>query len=153
MTGEFAIAVHALVYLNHKGCCLSSEELAKNVCTNPARIRMVMGKLKAAGLVATKEGSSGGYSFTGDPGAVTLLDVSEAVNARFIGPAWRSGDMDMECLIASGMANIMDGIYSDMEKQCRRHLRDITVGDIDGMIFKNKKTLTTQGDSIYFKVK
>lgn len=29
MTGEFAIAVHAIVYLNHKRSYLSSEALAK----------------------------------------------------------------------------------------------------------------------------
>ena len=31
MTSEFAIAVHALVYLNHKQETLASEELAKNI--------------------------------------------------------------------------------------------------------------------------
>ncbi|MFR5902988.1 MAG: transcriptional regulator, partial [Neglectibacter timonensis] len=35
MTSEFTIAVHALVYLNHKAQLLSSEALAKNICTNP----------------------------------------------------------------------------------------------------------------------
>ena len=61
MTGEFAIAVHALVYLNHKKEVLSSDELAANVCTNPARVRKVMAKLKKAGLLSTKEGAEGGY--------------------------------------------------------------------------------------------
>ena len=42
MTSEFAIAVHALVFLNHKGETLSSDALADNVCTNPARVRKVM---------------------------------------------------------------------------------------------------------------
>ena len=46
MTSEFAIAVHALVYLNHKGETVSSEALAENICTNPARVRKVMAKLK-----------------------------------------------------------------------------------------------------------
>ena len=35
MTSEFAIAVHALMFLEHKGIVISSEELAKNVCTQP----------------------------------------------------------------------------------------------------------------------
>ena len=59
MTSEFAIAVHALVYLNHKGETVSSEALAENICTNPARVRKVMAKLKKAGLVATRRGSTG----------------------------------------------------------------------------------------------
>ncbi len=52
MTSEFTIAVHALVYLNHKAQLLSSEALAKNICTNPARVRKIMTKLKKAGFVS-----------------------------------------------------------------------------------------------------
>ena len=48
MTGAFSLAVHALVYLNHKATTLSSEMLAENICTNPARIRKVMSQLKRA---------------------------------------------------------------------------------------------------------
>lgn len=46
MNSSFSIAVHALVYLNHMEKVLSSEELARNVCTNPVLIRKVMSKLK-----------------------------------------------------------------------------------------------------------
>ena len=60
MTSEFAIGVHALVYLNHKNETLSSELLAENICTNPARIRKVMAKLKTGGLIVTQEGLKGG---------------------------------------------------------------------------------------------
>ena len=60
MTGEYAVAVHALVYLYHRGTTVSSEVLAKNICTNPARVRKVMAKLKRGGLVTTREGSEGG---------------------------------------------------------------------------------------------
>ena len=51
---SFSIAVHALVYLNHMDRVLSSEELARNVCTNPLLIRRAMSKLKKAGFVDTK---------------------------------------------------------------------------------------------------
>ena len=34
MTSDYCVAVHALVYLNHKAKVLSSEELAENICTN-----------------------------------------------------------------------------------------------------------------------
>jgi DNA-binding IscR family transcriptional regulator len=67
MTGEFAAAVHALVVLNHKNTTVSSEALSKNVCTHPARLRRVLAKLKKTGLVESREGTEGGYSFSGDP--------------------------------------------------------------------------------------
>ena len=60
MNGLFCVAIHALIYLDKRGEQLSSEELAANICTNPARVRKVMAKLKKAGLVATRSGRVGG---------------------------------------------------------------------------------------------
>ncbi len=135
MNGVFSLAVHALVYLHHKDCLLSSEALAENICTNPARVRKVMAMLKNAGLVETKAGNAGGYSFLGDARTTTLRQVADAVNTRFVESAWRSGDVDMDCLVASGMADIMDDIYEKLDAQCRDGLRNITIADIDQRIF------------------
>lgn len=135
MTSEFSVAVHALVYLNHKAGIVSSEELAKNICTNPARVRKVMARLKKAGLVRTKEGVEGGYLFIGDPQAVTLGQIGEALDMRYVSAAWRSGDTDMECLVASGMADIMDEIYGKLDSLCREKLYEFTIKMIDGKIF------------------
>lgn len=137
MTSEFGIAVHALVFLNHKKKTLSSEELSKNICTNPARVRKVMAKLKKAGLIETKEGVDGGYLFQKDPFLVSLQTVSKALEMKFVGSAWKSGDTDMECLVASGMSDIMDNIYSELNELCTQHLKKITIGDIDIKIFGN----------------
>ena len=49
MNSEFTIAVHALVFLNHKRESVSSDKLAANICTNPARVRKIMGKLRKRG--------------------------------------------------------------------------------------------------------
>lgn len=139
MTSEFSVAVHALVYLNHKGCILSSEALAKNVCTNPARVRKVMARLKKAGLVRTKEGVEGGYLFDLDPAAVNLRQIAHALDIRFVSAAWRSGDTDMVCLIASGMADLLDGIYGDLDELCKKRLSEITIEAIDKQIFAAKQ--------------
>lgn len=141
MTGEFGIGVHALVFLNHKAVTLSSEALAENICTNPARVRKVMAKLKKAGLVETKEGADGGYLFTLPPEEVSLAQVSAALEVRFVSVSWKSGDTDMECLVASGMGGIMDGIYRDLNQLCQERLRKITIADIDAKIFQSKRSV------------
>ena len=61
MKSDFSVAVHALVYLSVKGCTLSSDALADNICTNAARVPKVMARLKKAGLVGAREGSEGGF--------------------------------------------------------------------------------------------
>lgn len=137
MTSDYCVAVHALVYLNHKAKVLSSEELAENICTNPARVRKVMAKLKKAGFVKTKEGSEGGYLFDQDADRVTLDQIAQALEIRFVDTAWKSGDTDMKCLVASGMAGLMDEIFDDLNEQCRKRLKEITIGTLDHRIFGN----------------
>ncbi len=131
MTAEFTIAVHALVYLDERNCPLKSEEIAGNVCTNPARIRKVMAKLKKAGLVAAKEGADGGYRFELEPQQVTLLSVCEAVGGCDVASSWRSGRPDVPCMVASGMAAVMDGLYQDLNGACRGRLGEWTLADIE----------------------
>lgn len=139
---SFSIAVHALVYLNHMEKVLSSEELAQNVCTNPVLIRKVMSKLKKAGFVDTKSGNNGGYIFIANADKLTLEQVAEAIDAKFVGSPWRSGDMDKECLIASGMGEVMQNIYQQLDERCKKSLGGITVADIDRKILKHGKEPT-----------
>lgn len=138
MTSEFGIAVHALVYLNHKARTLSSEELAENICTNPARVRKIMAVLKKAGLIETKEGAEGGYLFCRKAEEVTLCEVGKALGTAFVSVSWKSGSDEMDCFIASGMAGIMDGIYARLNGLCGEHLKGITIKDIDDKIFSGK---------------
>lgn len=135
MNNSFCIAVHALVYLNHKACMISSEDLAENICTNPARVRKVMSALKKAGLVHTKEGSVGGYRFTGDPKQLTLDRIADALDMRFVESSWRSGGCNMECLVASGMADLMDELFLDLDARCKDRLAQISIADLDRRIF------------------
>ena len=136
MDSSFNVAVHALVYLHHKDCLLSSEALAENICTNPARVRKVMAALRRAGLVDSREGNVGGYRFSGNPDRITLGQVVKALDIRFVDAAWRSGDSDMECLVASGMADVMDGLYAELDELCRERLQNVTVGDVERKIFR-----------------
>lgn len=138
MTSEFSVAVHALVYLNHKGVLVSSEDLARNICTNPARVRKVMAPLKKAGFVVTREGPEGGYQIAENPAALTLRRVAQALDVCFVTASWRSGSVDMKCLVASGMAGIMDEIYGDLDELCKKRLDEISIEAIDRKIFGTK---------------
>lgn len=139
MTSEFAIAVHALVYLNHKDTVLSSDELAENICTNPARIRKVMAKLKKAGMVFTKEGIKGGYHAAEEIYKVNLRQICDALGIALVKTSWKSGSMDMDCMVSSKMSGVMDNIYDELDVQCRKYLETITIEDIDGKIFNAQK--------------
>ncbi|NLN97156.1 MAG: Rrf2 family transcriptional regulator [Eubacteriaceae bacterium] len=138
MTGEFIIAIHALVFLNHRKEILSSERLAENICTNSARVRKVMSQLKKAGLVKSKEGAVGGYYFDGDPDQINLAMISKAVADKPIAKVWRSGNQKDLCLLAISMSTIVDNLVEELNVLCEKRYEEITVGDISRDIFERK---------------
>lgn len=135
MNSDFTVAVHGLVYLNHKGQVLSSEDLAENICTNPVRIRRVMAQLKREGLVETRQGNGGGYQAVEGCGKIPLAQVAKALGTRFVASNWRSGDLDCTCLVSSGMGEIMESILAELDQLCLERLETLTIGEIDGRIF------------------
>ena len=139
MNSDFTVAVHSLVYLEHKkGCSVNSEEIAANVCTHPVRVRRVLSRLCKAGLITSREGhKGGGYCFDGDPSQIPLLTVLDALGQQVVPQGWTSGDTDMRCLIASGMGEVMRGLFDQLDQACREKLAGITVADIVAAIFHN----------------
>ncbi|GAB6160047.1 RrF2 family transcriptional regulator [Howardella ureilytica] len=138
MTAEFPLAVHALVYLYKSGKVTTSNELAENICTNPARVRKVMTLLKNSGLISSGRGKDSGYSIFGENGDITLAQVMSALEEEPVFMKWRSGDESGDCLISSGMGKTMDGIYSEMNKLCNDYLSDITIRDIANNVVKRQ---------------
>ncbi|MCI2047590.1 MAG: Rrf2 family transcriptional regulator [Faecalibacterium sp.] len=151
MTAEFAVAVHALVYLEHVGTLTPSGVLADNICTNPARVRKVMARLHHAGLVEAREGKNSGYCTLPGAAAITLRQVIEALGEEPVSSHWRSGDVDRACQICSGMAAVMDDIYARMNEDCIRTLSGITIGAITAQLVPNatagKKENKPNGES------
>lgn len=74
------IAVHILLCLDVLGDRrkFTSNVLAGSIGVNPVVVRNVLGRLKAAGLVAVEPGV-GGARLTKDPAEMTLLDILNAV--------------------------------------------------------------------------
>lgn len=135
MNSDFAVGVHAMVFLYHKAATLRSEDLAVNICTNPGRVRRVMARLKKAGLVETKEGRFGsGYTCDREK-PVTLAAISRALNTMYADFGWKSGSEDMECKVASGMAGYMDEICEELNRACNEYLDTITIADVERKLF------------------
>lgn len=135
MTAEFPLAVHALVYLHHTQRFVSSSELADNICTNPARVRKVLARLHHAGLVEAREGRSSGYCTIPQSAGITLAQVLAVLQEQAVGISWRSGDVDRSCLVCSGMADVMDDVYAQLNRRCNDELACITIGQITDRLF------------------
>ena len=137
--GRYHRADHLTVLKEQqRGDGIDNEALAENICTNPTRVRRVLAGLKKAGMVETREGLDGGYRLTADPATLSLRQVAEAVNTRFVDCAWHSGDIDRDCAICSGMAGVMDALYRNMNEECAAYLSHIMITDIETQLFTQK---------------
>ncbi|MFV0551510.1 MAG: RrF2 family transcriptional regulator [Anaerorhabdus sp.] len=130
MNSDLVVGIHAMVFLHHKKGTISSESLADNICTNPARVRRVMAKLKKAGIIETREGrTDGGYYCKEN--RVTLGDIGKALEVNFSDFSWHSGDSEKSCLISSGMAGYMDNLRNEINKKCMDYLESIMIEDVE----------------------
>lgn len=131
MNSEFNIAVHCLTLLSLKEDHMAnSEEIAKSVCTHPARIRKVLGLLRKHGYVTTKEGVGGGYLLNPSTQDVTLGDLYRLLAQGSLKPGWCSGGEELPCEVASNIEGIMDQIYTGGELALERYLDGITLADV-----------------------
>ncbi|MEC0225568.1 MULTISPECIES: RrF2 family transcriptional regulator [Paenibacillus] len=131
MNSEFTIAVHSLVFLaNLPDHMATSEEIAVNVSTHSARIRKVMGFLRKAGYVSTKEGIGGGFILSRNPDEVTLGEIYRLTCQGSLKPSWCSGDENKPCLISSKMDKLMGDVFADAEKQMELYFNGHTIGSM-----------------------
>jgi Rrf2 family protein len=131
VNSDFTIAVHSLVYLAYLPDHMASSELiAKNVCTNPARIRKMMSSLRNNGFVKTKEGIGGGYILDCNPQEVTLADIYRTVSQGSLKPHWCTGDPDQKCLVSSNTQVVMDQIFSEAELYFEKYLEKMTIASV-----------------------
>lgn len=71
--------LHVLLHMAEHEDPMTSETLAKAMQTNPVVIRRVMAGLREAGYVRSEKGHGGGWTLACDLGAVTLLDIYQAL--------------------------------------------------------------------------
>ena len=95
-----------------------------------------MAGLGRAGLVQAREGrGGGGYRANPGSGSVTLLQILDALENTAVPDLWRTGDLDRECLLSSGVGALMDDLCQDLNNLCRTRLEQITLQSVSDRIF------------------
>ncbi|KHF41577.1 Rrf2 family transcriptional regulator [Halalkalibacter okhensis] len=131
MNSEFTIAVHSLVFLAYLPDHMASSQLiAKNVSTNPARIRKIMSCLRNHGFVQTKEGTGGGYILQGDPNEITLGQVYRSVSCGTLKPNWCSGDPEESCVVSSNIQGVMDEVFEEADQFFSAYLDKVSIASV-----------------------
>ena len=126
---RFAVALHTLLLLatNTKGP-VSSDYIAGSVGTNPVLIRRLMGDLRAAGLVDSRAGASGGFVLARPAERVGLDDIYGAVEGD---PLFsRHGNANPKCPIGRAVGPLLDRVLGQAESAMLQSLKRTTLGDL-----------------------
>ena len=129
MNGRFPIAVHILTLLaKSNGELLSSDFIASSMNINAALVRKEVSNLRNHGLVASKEGKSGGYLLGRSAKQITLADVYSVVkNKSVLGTA--KNDPNPDCPIGKQINKNIDSLYADLDETLLTKLSSITLAD------------------------
>jgi Rrf2 family protein len=129
MNGRFPIAVHILTLLSKAGNeLLPSDYIAGSININPVLVRKEISNLRNHGLIASKEGKSGGYSLSKSADLITLADVYQAVKSQpVLGVAKNTPNPD--CPVGKQINKKIDLLYADLDKTLITKLSSISVAD------------------------
>lgn len=129
MNARFQIATHILTLLYHSnGEVLSSDYISGSVNANPALIRKELSNLRKHGLVASKEGKTGGYTLNKSAEQITLGDVYAAVKS--LSPfGLAKNQPHPDCPVGKQVNKHIVDLYNDVDQNISKQLSTITLAD------------------------
>ena len=129
MDTKFSVAVHVLILISESPSPLTSDQMAESVGTNASYVRKILALLKKAGIVDGRRGISG-YSLTGAPERLTLLQVYRAVQEE---PGIHLLDIHQnpsdQCMVGRHIRPVLTGLFADVEQAFSHSLACKTLAD------------------------
>ena len=122
-------AVHILlfIYLNQE-TRLSSDQIAKSICTNPSYVRRLMAEMKEAGLIRSMRGQANPM-LQRSPDSITLLDVYRAVEDQK--PLLHlDTHTNPECGVGVNIQLALQEHYDRIQEMSQRAMGEMSLQDI-----------------------
>jgi len=122
-----SLALHAMALLAQNGLhALSCNEMATTLSVSEAHLSKVLQRLGKQGFVSSTRGPKGGFRLAKPAGAVSLLEVYEAID----GPVQFSNCL-FETPVCEGNGQcIMGDLLASVDDQVLRYLRDTRLTDL-----------------------
>ena len=109
---------------------ITSAEIAEHIGTNPVVVRRVLGSLRAAGLLNSERGQTGGWALARPPEQVTLADVYRALDDRLIVHG-DSGSSTTACSTERALEAKVAAILREVEHSLLHKLASIPIAKIN----------------------
>lgn len=133
---HFALATHVLTVLAvYEDGPMTSAQLARSVNTNPAFLRTLLGRLRAAGLIEVSLGKGGGARLARPASRLTLADVYRAMERRPPIQLHRCRP-DKACVVGRNILPVLDGVVREVESVTLRRLAGKTVADLAAQVLR-----------------
>lgn len=118
--------LHVLLHMAEKGGPVTSDVLAKAMCTNPVVIRRILSGLREQGYVTSEKGHGGGWTLACDLSRVTLRDIHEALGSPGL-LAVGNRTESPGCLVEQAVNAALDGAFHDAEALLLARLEGVTL--------------------------
>jgi DNA-binding IscR family transcriptional regulator len=131
VASRFAVGVHVLSLLGlDPEAENSSDHMAGSIGANPVIVRNVIGMLRRAGLVTTRQGVAG--SRLGKPlEQITLLDVYRAVEAVDEGCLFAiHPNPNPRCTVGAGIGGTLERVFGEAQQAMETHLSRTTIAQV-----------------------
>lgn len=122
-------AVHIMVFIELSNqIILTSTEIAASIQTNPAYVRQLMAKLKAAGLIQSRRGQAK-PCLDRKPEEITLLDVYRAVEGTK--PLLHlDTHTNPECHVGVYIQYALQDYYDEIQQEAEKRMNEIRLSDV-----------------------
>lgn len=118
--------LHALLHMAEHAGPVTSETLAKAMCTHPVVVRRVMAGLRDKGFVRSEKGHGGGWMLACDLATVSLRDVYDALGCPTL-LAIGNRSENPKCLVEQAVNAALGSAFDDAEALLLSRLGDVTL--------------------------
>lgn len=125
-SSRFAVSVHVLSALALSEAPVPSNMLAKSASTGAVVIRQLLGRLRAAELVACRLGKGGGALLARPATEITLLEIFDAVESPSLFCTHRSAP-NHKCRIGRNVLAALGAVTNRAEAALRAELAGVTL--------------------------
>lgn len=118
--------LHVLLHMAEHDGPVTSEVLAKAMCTNPVVIRRIMAGLREQGYVRSEKGHRGGWRIARDLSEITLRDVYEALGRPSLFAMGNRNEAP-GCLVEQAVNAALDNTFKEAEALLLSRLGEVTL--------------------------
>ncbi|GBF37332.1 MULTISPECIES: Rrf2 family transcriptional regulator [Leptospira] len=135
---RYSIAIHILSLVDRDGEEASSSQImADSIGTNPVVVRNILGKLKKAGLVVSKQGVAGA-KLAKSPEEIQLLQIYKAVETE--APLFSIHDKpNPKCPVGKKIQTTLTGIFQEAQSALEAKLGEFHLSDVLFQLDSEKK--------------